>query len=329
MPFYNDIRSELKSRRIKFDVPHTYTSMAFMKQMRENDQSRKIYDVDPYVEVYRVRDDVYALFTENCDGMADVWMYLINGSSSAFLIDTGYGLGDTKALIDTITDGKPLIVVNTHNHCDHAYGNCRFEKVYCHEYLVPYLESQNEHQWDYLFDENGNNIWLDFDRRDLPVFKKFEIVGVPDGYAWDLGDGHEVEMIFQGGHAAGHVAYLDKKNRILFPGDNVCSDTSHAGGIGGAYWGMDGPYSEATLLKNYKERVRVLVNRMDEYDYIFPQHFMLDIRASAMQNVLETLEAIDADPTCYDYKQETPRGTLYFKYIRGFTHMSYTSSEPL
>jgi hypothetical protein len=88
--------------------------------------------------------------------------------------------------VDKITGGKPIIVVNTHEHYDHAYGDCRFDKVYCHEFLVPYLKTQHEHMWDYLFDAFGNNIWLEFDRKDLPRFKKYEIIADPDGYDYKV-----------------------------------------------------------------------------------------------------------------------------------------------
>lgn len=320
------IKSELKSKRIKFDNPQNQISWAFMKELRENDKTRKIYDINPYVEVYKFRDNLYGLFTENCDGMGDVWMYLVIGPEKAMLIDTAYGLGDIKGLVDEITGGMPLIVVNTHDHFDHAYGNCRFDKVYCHEYLVPYLESQHEHIWDYLFDAFDNNIWLEFDRKDLPVFKKYEIVGVPDGYTFNLGGNYEVELIFTGGHAAGHAAYLDKKNRILFSGDNICSDVS---GCGSVNVFKPGPYMENTTLAVYRDNLARIIDRIDEIDYIFPQHFMNNIESNLLPNVLEACDTIIANPENYDYKIEkwgkdrNVKIVRYFKFIKGFSVIAY------
>ena len=88
--------------------------------------------------------------------------------------------------------------------------------------------------WDYMFDDygdNGDNIWLDFDRTDLPKFKKYEIAGVKDGHTFNLGGDYEIELVFTGGHSAGHAAYLDKKKRIVFTGDNICSDVSSCGSV--------------------------------------------------------------------------------------------------
>ena len=320
------IRSELKSKRIKHDAPIDPVSWAYMKELREYNKTRVIYPVNPYVEVYQFRDNLYGLFTHNLDGGGDVWMFLTVGPEKALLVDTAYGLGDLKGLCDQITGGKPLYVAVTHEHFDHAYGACRFDTVYCHEYLKPYLEIQNPHQWDYLFDDYGDNIWVDFDRNDLPRFKKYEIAGVKDGFLFDLGGGYEVELIFQGGHSAGHAAYLDKKNRIVFTGDNIICDTSGCGTVNAP---GRGPHSEEQLLSAYRGNLKRLVDRMGEYDYVFPAHFMVDVENVVMANELECVEEVLAHPEVYDYwdaswgKSATQPAGRYMKHIKGFSVVYY------
>lgn len=151
------INGRSKAKRLVWGAPQNYISWAFMRELREHDKTCKMYDVNPYVEVYQFRENLYGLFNQNCDGAGDVWTWLIVGPEKCMLIDTAFGLGDTPALIREITGGKEVIVVNTHDHFDHAFGNCRFDRVYCHEKLVPLLEAQNAHMWDYLFDAEGNN----------------------------------------------------------------------------------------------------------------------------------------------------------------------------
>ena len=45
------IQSNLKSKRIKFETPQNAISWAFMKELRENNKTKQILDVNPYVEV--------------------------------------------------------------------------------------------------------------------------------------------------------------------------------------------------------------------------------------------------------------------------------------
>lgn len=54
------------------------------------------------------------------DGMG-VFMTLLTGSERALLVDCGYGLEDVHAFVRTLTD-KPLTVLLTHAHHDHALG---------------------------------------------------------------------------------------------------------------------------------------------------------------------------------------------------------------
>ena len=56
-------------------------------------------------------------------------MYLVEGNSRAALIDTGSGFGSLKKTVEAITD-KPLSVLLTHGHTDHAMGAGEFTDVY-------------------------------------------------------------------------------------------------------------------------------------------------------------------------------------------------------
>ena len=321
------INGKSKAKRILWGGAQNHISWAYMKELRENHPCT-VYDCNPYVEVYQFRDNLYGLFNQNCDGAGDVWMWLTVGPEKCFLIDTAYGLGDSRALVNQISGGKEVIVVNTHDHFDHAFGNCRFDKVYCYEKLVPFLQVQNEHMWDYLFDKDGKCIWLDFDKKDLPTFRPYEIVGVPDGYTWDLGGGYEIELIASNGHGGdGAAMFLDKHNRILFPGDNICSDVSGCGAV--SY-----PLEDCPLYK-YRQCVRKLVERINEYDYIFPMHFMCNLESNLMYDVLEALDFVLADPEHnYDYMQTDPSSngsaprTRRFKYIKGFSCLAYAINDP-
>ncbi|MGM9522268.1 MAG: MBL fold metallo-hydrolase [Oscillospiraceae bacterium] len=296
--------------------------LAWMKELREHNKTKKVYDVDPYVEVYQFRDNVYALLTDNLDGGYNSWMYLVDGPEKALLVDTSYGLGDLKGLVDEITGGKEIIVVNTHKSFDHSYGNCRFDKAYCHEYSVPYMErQQNPHIWDYLFDENGKNIWVEFDREDLPIknFKRFEVIGVPDGYTWDLGDGHEIELIWLPGHQPGHCGFLDKKERILFCGDGFIAMRI---GIGGAKPGE--PFAEYGTVEAYRDQIEKLIPRLGEFDSLFPGHFIVDIGTEGVTSMLEACNRALENPNGEDFDCVMSKGRIIkANYVEGLGILGY------
>ena len=316
-----------KAKRLKWGSPQNQISWAYMKMLREGNKNVKVYDVNPYIEVYPFYDNLYGLFNQNCDGAGDVWQWLIIGPEKAMLIDTACGLGDMKGLVDEITGGMQLIVANTHGHFDHASGNCRFDKVYCHEYLVPRLEKQDEHIWDKLFDENGDLIWLEFDKKDLPTFKKYEIVGVPDGHIFNLGEDYEVELVFTGGHATDHAMYLDKKGRFLFAGDDICSDVTGCGNGNNP----DVPNGMNANITTFRDNLARLVKRIDEIDYIFPMHFMVNLESHLLLDLFETVDQAVKNPDNYDYKVERVRGNgstmvRMHKFIKGFSSIAYSEN---
>ena len=315
------ILSETKGERVYQAEPIDETCWAYMKLLRESNKTKKIYPVDPYAEVYRFRENLYGILTESLDGMGDSWMYLTVGPEKALLVDTSFGLGDLKGLVDELTGGKELIVVNTHCHYDHAYGNAQFDKVYCHEYELPSIRAQDGHIWDYLFEEGtGRGIWAEFPREDLIKFKEYEVIGVPDGYTWDLGGGYEVELVFLGGHSAGHAGFLDKRNRVFFAGDDIISMRI---GVFGPRPGN--PYGSYATVSALYENLKKLCGRLHEFDHVFTGHFVTDLENSVVPNLAAACEQILADPekNC-TYKRMGNRGMQYFKYVEGLGTLSYS-----
>ncbi len=317
----------IKSRRIKSKEPVDERCAAFMKQLREHHRGKQIYAVNPYAEVYPVRENTYAIYAESLDGGGDVWMYLIVGPTKALLIDTAFGLGDLKGLCNLLSGGKELIVVNTHPHIDHASGNCQFDRVYCHEYAVPQLQARHRPDiLDDLFDEDGTPIWTEFDPNDLIAFQDYEIIGLPDGHIFDLGEGYYVELIFTAGHASGHCMLLDKTTRLLFAGDDVISMRI---AIEGPRPGD--PYGSYATVRAYYEQMSKLAGRMDEFDYVFPGHFVFDLENYVVEDLAATAKSIlDAPQNC-DYVEDalTPRGPIrrLCKFVPGLGIISYVENS--
>ncbi len=292
----------MKTRVLKRREPIEAKSWAWVTDIREHNQTRRVYDITPFVEIYCFYDAIYSLYVESVDGMGDVWLHLIVGPEKAMLIDTGFGVDDLRGLVNELTGGKPLIVANTHPHPDHCWGNCQFEQVFCHEYAAPYLERLKKPSlWDHLFDEAGKGIWYDFKKSDLIPYQDYQIIGCPNGMVFDLGGGHEVELSFMPGHAAGGCCFLDKKNRVLFAGDTILTMRV---GVGGSRSGD--PYGEFCTVRAFYNELEKLAKRLGEFDQVFPGHFVLGLPAQSVMDMLEACEAVLADPDQYDSITNTP-----------------------
>ena len=316
------IKSDLKSHRIVWEEERIIR-WSYMKLLREHSTLKEFYpEINPSVEAYKFRDNMWGLYSESLDGMGDPWMYLIDGPEKAMLIDTGFGCGDLKGLCRKLVGDKELIVVNTHNHFDHAYGNGQFDKCYCHEYEVPIMETKNNpHIWDYLFDENGKPKWTEFDRADLIDFHPFEIIGVKDGHIFDLGGSYEVEAVLMPGHTPGQCAYYDHHNHTIFIGDVT--------GSSGIRPGQPGDPKSCTI-QALRDALKKLQPRFEEIQGVFSGHSMPDQSWLSLQYLLDTCERILKDPWNYDTVVEhTNQGTImrrYAKLIYQGTAMKYTMS---
>lgn len=313
MAMNRKIDSPIKTRRFDMEELIYHTCWAFMRELRTHNRTKRIYEVDPYAEVYKFRDNLYGIFAENIDGKGDAWSYLIEGPEKALLIDTNFGLGDMKGLVRELIGDKELLVANTHPHPDHAGGNAQFEEVHILKEDAPMLRQRREDPLlnDKILNSDGSFKYVEFDIRDMIENKPYEIVEISNGHIFNLGGGYEVEAIRLAGHSKGQAAFLDKKNRTLFPGDDVIAMRV---GLGS---------KEPGTVREFRENLGKLALRIDEFDGIFPGHFIVDIDSSAILDMLDTLDAIIADPSNYDYLERGSRGVTYCKTVKGLGCIGY------
>ena len=302
------IRSELKSHRIhpEHEKPSRWS---FLKVLRESNFRQFYPEINPYAEVYRFRDNLYCIFTEGLNRMCgDMWHYLIVGPQKAMLIDTGFGVGNLKALCEFLAPGKEIIVVNTHKHLDHIGGNLWFDRVYCHEFdrediiasMRPdFITSQT-------LDENGVPMDTWYDVNDLPPFHEYEVIPVQDGHIFDLGDGYEVELIHLPGHTAGQSGFYDHQTHCMFIGDT----TSAFGG------NPNEKHPEYCTVNALRDAVSRLLDRYgDEISGVFPGHGTIDLHAVSLKYLMDAADRIIADPDNYDSITRFGTREMYAKFI--------------
>ena len=118
-------------------------------------------------------------------------MYIIEGSKKAMLIDTGTKCEKLDEVVRQITK-KPLDVVITHIHMDHAGNMDQFNDVYFHPADTVLMSRVKPY--------------------------KGKIHFVSDGEKFDLG-GTTIEVFFTPGHTPGSIVLLDRKSGNCYSGD--------------------------------------------------------------------------------------------------------------
>lgn len=166
---------------------------------------------------------------------------LLVGNEKALLIDTACGNYDLAGLVQNLTD-KPLTVVLTHGHGDHAGGVFQFETVWCHPLDHDMVRDMTDEQVDGYCEtmkKNDQNTFFDTSRQRLPGPHPCPtLLPLSDGQEFDLG-GRTVTVHHTPGHTKGEVVLIDHQSRILFSGDAVNSNLGIFGtGLETALWGL-------------------------------------------------------------------------------------------
>lgn len=149
-------------------------------------------------------------------GNSMVFMDLMVGSQRALLFDTGYGFGSLKEVVEGITD-KPLYVVNSHGHVDHACGNAQFGAAFIHPDDIALAMEHNSREMRRA-ELDTAEVPLDFDLEAYLRLGMGELMPVEEGTTFDLG-GMSLEVIHLPGHTAGSIGLWCPERRLLWVGD--------------------------------------------------------------------------------------------------------------
>jgi glyoxylase-like metal-dependent hydrolase (beta-lactamase superfamily II) len=147
-------------------------------------------------------------------------IYLLEGKDSALLIDAGFGLANLKSFVGQLTS-KPLIIVNTHGHPDHAGGDWQFANVYVGANDVELARYYTDPKMMGMIQDSLFKIKVP-DAVKFTNTKPVQTLFSPvkESYTFKLG-GRNVEVIDAKGHTPGSICLLDSETKFLFTGDNI------------------------------------------------------------------------------------------------------------
>lgn len=95
-----------------------------------------------WFEVFEVEKNIWAIY--EAFQWSEVISYLIVGTQTALLFDTGNGIDNINDVVSQLTD-KPLQVLNSHSHFDHIGGNYQFKEILSPSSAFSIKNSQGNH----------------------------------------------------------------------------------------------------------------------------------------------------------------------------------------
>lgn len=171
-----------------------------------------------YFTNYQINDHIYQIK----DSMG-VLTTLVIGKNKALLIDTGYGIGDLKQHISTITD-LPLIVVASHGHMDHTGGNYQFNEVFIHPLDIELCKLHNSLEWRKRDIVNATNLKIlpdNFNKEEFLSQREGNLKVIKENHIFDLGN-ISITVVNMEGHTKGSIGFLINEDRILVVSDATC-----------------------------------------------------------------------------------------------------------
>lgn len=177
---------------------------------------------------------------------------LFNDKQQAIVIDPGcYFPAEQDTLKEFFIKAalKPILLLNTHCHLDHVFGNKFIQDTYG---LTLQIHADEEKMLKYA-PESGLKWGLPFENYDG------NIMYLAEGDIITLGD-DSLEIILAPGHSPGHICFYNKAGGYV-----VAGDVLFRGSIGRT----DLPYgSHAQLLKSIEEKLFVLPDET----VVYPGH---------------------------------------------------------
>lgn len=207
-------------------------------------------------------------------------LYLVEGRKRAVLIDTSLGIRGLAEYVRSLTS-KPLTVLLTHGHVDHAPGAVEFDTVYLnHRDLELYKRHcLLEERKGYIMTCLGEQFEL-FDETELlkPEPEK-EFLDLKDGMEFDLG-GVRIQVQEMPGHTKGSVVFLIPEARVLILGD-ACNNSTFL---------FD---EDAGTVTEYLKTLEIVEQKLrGMYDKVYLSHPVMEVDSDIIENMIEVCKEI-------------------------------------
>lgn len=151
------------------------------------------------------------LFTFDDLGIATN-VYVICADTHVFIVDTYLGPDVMKPVNQYISDefgSLPVIVVNSHSHWDHVWGNMLYKSslIISHERCSDFMKKEGAKELEEFCEFKRGEVILTYPNLTFSKKIYFESDGV--------------QIYHTPGHSEDSISIYDENDRILFAGDNL------------------------------------------------------------------------------------------------------------
>lgn len=150
------------------------------------------------------------VFTNTVPSGWDLNIQLIMGNKYNYIVDTGLGSLSIAPIKEYIKyDNKPIIVINTHHHWDHIWGNSSFgnSMVISHKLCREMMELN----WNEMIQRNKQHIFGEVEMH-LPNLTFEEEIYFPED---------QIRIIYTPGHTIDSISVVDEVDKVINVGDNI------------------------------------------------------------------------------------------------------------
>ena len=233
--------------------------------------------MDNWFEVEKIDSDTYAI--SEYKHWEETHSYLLCGTSSAILIDTGLGVANIKKVIGSLTK-LPVMVITTHVHWDHIGGHKHFNNIAVHEAEKEWLSTQFPIPLQVVKSNltcKPCNFPADFALDDYQIYQGVPQMIFNDGDCLDLGN-RTLTVIHTPGHSPGHCCFYEPERKYLYSGDLI-------------YRGCLDAFYPTTDPKHFRQSV-IKVQQL-EINCVLPAHHQLAIPVDMVNRIAKAFDNLE------------------------------------
>ena len=265
-----------------------------------------------WFQAYAVAPGVFAISEPR--QYEGVTSFLIVGTRRALLFDTGLGVARIGKVVRGLTD-RPVTVLNSHTHFDHAGGNGEFTDIRNLDSPYSRASARGEVPESVAGYARGT---LAEDRVCGPLpagvssreyrLPRWEASGhVVDGEQLDLGE-RKLEVIATPGHTPDSICLLDRANGLLFTGDTYYSGEIYL-------------WSPETSVADYTASIDRIAALAPELKTLLPAHGAPVAVPRRLRDLQDALAAIRAGAS-------TPEAAPENRLLYRFEHFTILVARP-